>query len=77
MKRNLSLLNTGARLALGLALLALAGGCMVGFMATFEPMAAVRAWLWRVAYGGVGLGCVAGALKLALPGRAAISKAED
>lgn len=46
------------RIALVVVCLLLAGFCLFGFMATFEP--GVRhAMIFRIGYGVVGLGCIA------------------
>lgn len=42
-----------------LVLLAIAGFCVVGFMATFEPMEGRSPWGWRIGYGVVGILCLA------------------
>ncbi len=31
---------------------------VLGFLATFEPMPAKTAWLWRAAWSGLGLACL-------------------
>jgi hypothetical protein len=42
------------RLVLSLPLMAVAGYCLFGFVATFEPMPRVEQWIWRGAYSGAG-----------------------
>lgn len=51
------------------ALLAVGGFCVFGFMATFEPLDASTQLTWRVVYGLVGLASLAGAIWVALPGK--------
>jgi hypothetical protein len=43
---------------LAVPLLALAGFCGFGFLATFEPMPPVEQWTWRVVYVVMGLSCL-------------------
>lgn len=43
------------RLVITLAGLALAGFCLFGFLATFEPLPPLQRWAWRAAYGLIGL----------------------
>ncbi len=61
-------MSTLVRILFALLLLAVAGFCVFGFMATYEPPADVNRLL-RVIYGVVGIGCVAGAAWLAKPRR--------
>lgn len=42
------------RLVLSLPLMAIAGFCLFGFVATFEPMPRVEQWIWRGVYLGIG-----------------------
>lgn len=50
-----------------LLLLAVAGFCGIGFLATFEPTDNPTQFMWfRVAYAGVGFGCLAGVFGLVL-----------
>jgi len=46
-----------ARLLASLALLAVAGFCAFGFMASFEPGCW---WGWKAVYAGLGAACLAG-----------------
>jgi hypothetical protein len=50
-------------------LLALIGFCILGFMATFEPLEPGTQLLWRVLYGTLGGICAAAILWLLLPRR--------
>ena len=43
------------RLLASLPLMGLAGFCLFGFLATFEPMSALHQWVWRGAYALAGL----------------------
>jgi predicted membrane channel-forming protein YqfA (hemolysin III family) len=43
---------------LAVPLLALAGCCAFGFLATFEPMPPAEQWTWRVVYVVMGLCCL-------------------
>ena len=49
-----------ARVLTGLVLLALAGFCLFGFLATYEYRAAADRLPWQFAYGSVGLICLGG-----------------
>jgi hypothetical protein len=53
------------KLLAALALLAVAGFCVFGFLATFEPPGLIG---WRIAYGAIGLTCLAIARWLLLGG---------
>jgi len=55
-----------ARIIAVIALVAVAGFCAFGFMATFEPLAASTQLTWRVIYGLVGLASLAGGLCVGL-----------
>jgi len=46
------------RLLRSLPLMAVAGWCLFGFVATFEPMPRVEQWVWRTVYLGAGAGSV-------------------
>ena len=59
-----------ARAVVALVLLAVAAFCVFGFLATFEPIDPEAQLIWRAVYGGVGLGCVAGAVWLILAHKA-------
>lgn len=50
-----------------ITLMAVAGLCVFGFMATFEPLAASTQLTWRIVYGLVGPASLAGAICIALP----------
>ncbi|MBC8876831.1 MAG: hypothetical protein H8E44_45975 [Planctomycetes bacterium] len=45
-------------------LLAVAGFCAFGFLATFEPLPPAEQWTWRGIYIVIGLACLAGAVRL-------------
>jgi hypothetical protein len=44
-------------------LLAVLGVCVVGFIATFEPLPVLQQWTWRTAYGLVAVACIAGMIR--------------
>ena len=46
------------RLFLSLPLMAVAGFCIFGFVATFEPLPRIEQWTWRTVYLAVGGGSV-------------------
>ena len=56
-----------ARVIAVVTLLAVAGFCVFGFMATFEALDASTQLIWRVVYGLVGLASLAGVVWIALP----------
>ena len=47
-------MNFFPRLLLSVPLMAVAGFCLFGFVATFEPMPRIEQWAWRGVYAGVG-----------------------
>jgi len=48
-------------------LLAVAGFCVFGFLATFEPLPPAVQWTWRGIYIVLGLACLAGTVRLGWP----------
>ena len=48
-------------------LLAVAGFCVFGFLASFEPLLPTEQWAFRGLYTVLGLACLAGAVRLAWP----------
>jgi hypothetical protein len=58
-------MKTLVRILASLPLLAIAGFCVFGFLASFEPGNGMQ---WKVGYAALGWGCVAGAIAL-LPRR--------
>lgn len=57
------------RIVCALALMATLGFCILGFMATYEPLTASTQWLGRAIYGTAGAGCLFGIVRLLLHGR--------
>jgi hypothetical protein len=51
-------MNFARRLLLSLPLMTIAGFCLFGFVATFEPMPRGEQWLWRGIYLCAGSGSV-------------------
>lgn len=64
-------MNTWQRILSSVVLLAVAGGSVFGFLATFEPGDFV---VWRVAYAGLGLLCLGGLLVTWAGGKGAVSR---
>jgi hypothetical protein len=54
------------RVVVVIALVAVAGFCLFGFMATFEPNDASTQLTWRAVYSVVGLASLAGAIWVAV-----------
>ena len=52
-----------------LALLAVAGFCVFGFMATYEYSDAAKRLPWQIGYGAIGLVCLFGVAMLLRPRR--------
>jgi hypothetical protein len=57
-------MNIVVRIAALMLLLTVAGFCIFGFLATFEPVDRSTQVLWRIIYGAVILACLAQALWL-------------
>ena len=57
-------LPLGLRIVLLLPLLAVAGFCAFGFLATFEPLPEAIAWRWRLGYASLLVATGAGVIKL-------------
>src|SRR5687768_10588678 len=51
-------MNFMRRLLWSLPLMIVAGVCLFGFVATFEPMPRIEQWMWRATYVGAGVGSV-------------------
>jgi len=62
-------MSTFARIIGALTLVAIAGFCVFGFMATFEYAEAARRLPWQIAYGGLGTACLGGVVLLLRPRR--------
>jgi hypothetical protein len=60
-------MQTLARIIAALALLAIAGFCVVGFLAAFEYTEAARRLPWQIGYGVLGLVCLGSLLMLLRP----------
>ncbi|MGA2247251.1 MAG: hypothetical protein ABSH48_19850 [Verrucomicrobiota bacterium] len=58
------IVSTLARALGAAALLAIASFCVFGFLAAVEPG---NGWLWKVGYGAIGSGCLAGAVAMLRP----------
>lgn len=52
-------------------LLAAAGFCAFGFLATFEPLPPAEQWTWRGVYFVLGVPCLATAVRLVWPRKTA------
>jgi predicted permease len=63
-KPNTTAVQRIARASGTLALLAITGFCIFGFMATFEYSEAPKRWPWQIGYGAFGLVCLSGAAML-------------
>ena len=55
------------KLITAVLLLAVAGFCVFGFLATFEPLPLTAQWAFRGLYTVLGLACVARAVRLGWP----------
>lgn len=62
-------METLARIIGALALLAITGFCVFGFMATYEYSEAARRLPWQMGYGALGLVCLSGAVIVLRPWR--------
>ena len=62
-------METFARILLTLALLAIIGFCLFGFLATYESPDLLQRLPWQIGYGLGGLVCVFVAFKIWLPRR--------
>jgi len=62
-------MRTLARIIGALALLAITGFCVFGFMATYEYSEATKRLPWQIGYGALGLVCLSGAVIVVLPRR--------
>ena len=51
-------------MSLSLLLAAIVLFCVIGFLATFEPMPRAVQFTWRAVYGVAGLGCVGGLIRV-------------
>ena len=56
-----------ARIIGALALLAMTGFCVFGFMATYEYSETAKRLPWQMGYGALGLVCLSGAVMLLRP----------
>ena len=57
-------MNPLLRVILSLLLVCVGLFCTLGFLATFEPLARAAQLTWRIVYGGVGLACVGGLIRV-------------
>jgi hypothetical protein len=62
-------MQTFARIIGALALLAIAGFCVFGFMATYEYSETAKRLPWQIGYGALGLVCLSGAVMVLRPRR--------
>jgi hypothetical protein len=53
-------MHTLTRITAGLFLLAIAGFCVFGFLASYEYSEPLKRLPWQIGYGVVGLACLAG-----------------
>jgi hypothetical protein len=56
-------MNAWFRIAAAVVFLAVAGFCLFGFIATFEPMPAGTRWIWRTVHLLAGTASLMGALR--------------
>jgi len=62
-------MQTLARIIGALALLAITGFCVFGFLATYEYSEAAKRLPWQIGYGAIGLVCLSGAVIVLRPRR--------
>ncbi len=62
-------MQTFTRIITALALLAFAGFCVFGFLASYEYPEVARRLPWQIGYGAIGLACLAGAAMVLRPRR--------
>ncbi len=66
---NTTVMQTLARIIGALALLAITGFCVFGFMAIFEYSETAKRLPWQIGYGALGFVCLSGAVMLLRPRR--------